>query len=241
MTFTPIPAIDLLNGECVRLKQGDFTTATKYSTDPLKIASDFINAGAKRLHLIDLDGAKQDNTNNREVIKKIIEFCKNYDAKIEIQVGGGIRQASDIEQLLECKANYLILGTAAINDQNFLKEICSKYPEKIILGLDAKQGMLAVDGWQTTTNISVIDFAKEVIDYGISAIIYTDIERDGVLSGPNIETTNNLASTVSCPVYASGGIGKLDDVDSLRNTKIAGVIIGRALYTGAIKINDLFN
>ena len=239
--FIPIPAIDLLNNECVRLTQGDFQAVTKYSTDPLKIANDFITAGAKRIHVIDLDGAKQDEQNNRTIIKSIIKLCKEFDDSIEIQIGGGIRNFADIEELLNINASYLILGTAVINDRNFLQEICTKYPQKIILGLDAKDGKLAIDGWQTTTNYSVIDFANEVKDLAIAAIIYTDILKDGLLTGPNITTTQKLADLVACPVFASGGISAMKDINKLQATNIAGAIIGRAIYTGAINVNELYN
>lgn len=232
-----IPAIDLKEGQCVRLRQGRMDDSTVFSNSPVDMARQWINAGSRRLHLVDLDGAFAGKPENREVIKEIAKTFPD----MEIQVGGGIRDADTIEDYISNGINYVIVGTKAINDPGFLKQICKDYRGHVILGLDAKEGLLALDGWANLSDKSAITFAKEVASYGIEAIVFTDIARDGMMQGFNADATAALARETSIPVIASGGMTNLDDVKRLCTVAqdgVMGAIIGRAIYEGTINLTE---
>lgn len=229
-----IPAIDLKDGHCVRLKQGVMEDATVFSEEPGKMAAHWLNQGARRLHLVDLNGAFAGKPRNEDAIKEIVEALGD---QIPIQLGGGIRDLDTIERYLDDGISYIIIGTAAIKIPGFLQDACNAFPGQIIAGLDAKEGKVAVDGWSKITGHDVIDLAKKFEDYGVEAIIYTDIGRDGMLSGVNIQATVELARQLSIPVIASGGITNIDDVQKLCDVEtegIIGAITGRAIYEGSL-------
>ena len=229
-----IPAIDLKDGHCVRLKQGLMEDATVFSEDPAAMGRHWLDAGAKRLHLVDLNGAFAGKPVNEEAIKAIVKSC---GGEIPIQLGGGIRDLDTIERYLDDGIDYVIIGTAAVKNPGFLHEACYAFPGQIIVGLDAKDGKVAVDGWSKLTGHDVIDLAVKFQDYGVEAIVYTDIGRDGMLSGVNIEATVKLAQALTIPVIASGGITNLDDVKKLCEVEaegIMGAITGRAIYEGTL-------
>lgn len=227
-----IPAIDLKDGVCVRLKQGDMSRVTPFSDDPAKMARHWLEQGARRLHLVDLNGAAAGRPKNESAIKAIVQAV---GAKIPIQLGGGIRDLDIIERYLDDGLAYVIIGTAAVKNPGFLHDACGAFPGQIIVGLDAKDGKVATDGWSKMTRHEVIDLARKFEDYGVEAVIYTDIGRDGMLSGINIEATVKLAQSVSIPVIASGGLASMTDIDALcaiEDEGVHGVICGRAIYTG---------
>jgi phosphoribosylformimino-5-aminoimidazole carboxamide ribotide isomerase len=229
-----IPAIDLKDGHCVRLKQGDMDDATVFSEDPAAMARHWINQGARRLHLVDLNGAFAGKPKNAPQIKAILEEVGN---DIPVQLGGGIRDLDTIERCLDDGISYVIIGTAAVKNPGFLHDACTAFPGHIIVGLDAKEGKVAVDGWSKLTGHDVIDLAKKFEDYGVEGFIYTDIGRDGMLSGVNIEATVKLAQALRIPVIASGGVTNLDDVTALCAVEfegIQGAITGRAIYEGTL-------
>jgi len=229
-----IPAIDLKNGECVRLKQGEMEGATVFSEDPGAMASHWLAQGAKRLHLVDLNGAFAGKPENEPAIKAIV---KAIDGEIPIQLGGGIRDLDTIERYLDDGISYVIIGTAAVKTPGFLHDACYAFPGQIMVGLDAKEGKVAVDGWSKVTGHDVIDLAKKFEGYGVAAIIYTDIGRDGMMTGVNIEATVALARVLTVPVIASGGITDLEDVKALCAVAaegIMGAITGRAIYEGTL-------
>lgn len=229
-----IPAIDLKDGHCVRLKQGDMDDATVFSEDPAAMARHWINQGARRLHLVDLNGAFAGKPKNAPQIKAILKEVGN---DIPVQLGGGIRDLDTIERCLDDGISYVIIGTAAVKNPGFLHDACSAFPGHIIVGLDAKEGKVAVDGWSKLTGHDVIDLAKKFEDYGVEGVIYTDIGRDGMLSGVNIEATVKLAQALRIPVIASGGVTNLDDVTALCAVEfegIQGAITGRAIYEGTL-------
>ena len=231
-----IPAIDLKEGKCVRLKQGLMDQSTIFSENPAEMARKWVNLGAKRLHLVDLDGALTGETVNLDIIQEIV---RKYDLKIEI--GGGIRKFESIQKYVDVGVEKVILGSAAIKDKNFLKKACHKFPNKIALGLDAKDGYLSVSGWKENSNQLTLDFLKEVNDYGATRLIYTDINRDGMKQGPNFEETSKVAEASNCPVIISGGVSSIDDVKKAKNlnTNIEGIIVGKAIYDGDIKLDEL--
>ncbi|NNM81045.1 MAG: 1-(5-phosphoribosyl)-5-[(5-phosphoribosylamino)methylideneamino]imidazole-4-carboxamide isomerase [Burkholderiales bacterium] len=229
-----IPAIDLKDGECVRLKQGLMEAATVFSDDPATMARHWLDQGARRLHLVDLNGAFAGKPKNEDAIKSIVEVVGD---KIPVQLGGGIRDLETIERYLDDGISYVIIGTAAVKTPGFLHDACNAFPGHIMVGLDAKEGKVAVNGWSKVTGHDVVDLAKRFQDYGVEAVIYTDIGRDGMLSGVNIDATVNLARELSIPVIASGGITNLDDVKSLCSVEaegIMGAITGRAIYEGTL-------
>lgn len=229
-----IPAIDLKDGHCVRLKQGDMSDATVFSEDPGAMARHWVDKGARRLHLVDLNGAFAGKPRNEEAIKAIIEAVGD---DVPVQLGGGIRDLDTIERYLDDGVSYVIIGTAAVKTPGFLHDACYAFPGHIMVALDAKAGKVAVDGWSKMTGHDVVDLAQKFQEYGVEAIIYTDIGRDGMLSGVNIEATVNLARALTVPVIASGGIASLDDVRKLCAVAaegISGAISGRALYEGAL-------
>ncbi|ANJ67272.1 1-(5-phosphoribosyl)-5-[(5-phosphoribosylamino)methylideneamino]imidazole-4-carboxamide isomerase [Halothiobacillus diazotrophicus] len=230
-----IPAIDLKEGACVRLKQGRMDDNTVFSDDPLAMAKRWVDAGARRLHLVDLDGAFAGSPRNRASIAAI---CEAFP-ELPIQVGGGIRDEETIEQYLEMGVSYVIIGTKAVSDPHFVSDICLSFPGHIIVGLDAKDGKVAVDGWAKISNHDVIDLASRFEQDGVSSIIFTDIARDGMMQGANMAATRELARAVRIPIIASGGMTDMNDIDRLIDAAedgVAGAIIGRALYEGGIDL-----
>jgi phosphoribosylformimino-5-aminoimidazole carboxamide ribotide isomerase len=232
-----IPAIDVKGGRCVRLRQGRMDDVTEFSDDPVAMATRWIEAGAKRLHVVDLDGAVVGRPVNAGVVQAI---ARKFPA-IPIQIGGGIRDEDSVQAYLEAGVQYVIIGTKAISAPHFVNDLCLEFPGHIIVGLDAKDGKLAIKGWSKLSNHDVIDIAQRFEQDGVTAIVYTDISRDGMLTGVNIAATVGVARAVNIPIIASGGVTHLDDVKSLCEVAeegIAGVIIGRALYEGSIDLAD---
>ncbi len=231
-----IPAIDLKQGQCVRLSQGKMDQSTVYSADPAEVARQWESMGARRLHIVDLDGALSGEPKNRDAIKSI-----RSAVTMTIELGGGIRDVETIEDYLSAGVDKVILGTAAIKNPVLLEESCKRFSSRIIIGIDARDGMVSVQGWTENTETSAVDFAKQLDSQAVSAIIFTDISRDGMLTGPNIESTVQLAEAVSIPVIASGGVSCMKDLKRLievESSGIQGVIIGRALYTGDIDLKE---
>ena len=232
-----LPAIDIKNKKCVRLVKGDFNNKTEYEISPIDQAKRYENYGFKNLHIVDLDGALTGETINLDIIKEIVN---NLNLKIEI--GGGIRNFDSIKEYIDAGVEKVILGSVAIKDKNFLKDACQKFPNKIALGLDAKNGYLSVSGWKENSNKLTLDFLNEVKDFGLSRIIYTDINRDGMKQGPNFEETKKIANVSECPVIISGGVSSINDIKKakeLNNINIEGIIIGKAIYDGDIKLEEL--
>ena len=230
-----IPAVDIKHGKCVRLSQGRAESETVYGDDPVAMARKWVETGASRLHLIDLDGAFNKSPQNRDAILAVIE-----QVDVPVQVGGGIRNEETVRLYLDAGAAYVILGTAAIKNPDWAKQICSRYEGRIILGLDARQGMVAIEGWTQTTQSSAIELAQAFEGCGVAAINFTDIHRDGMQTGPNIAATRELAEAVSIPVVASGGVSCLDDIIRLlaiEHHGVTGVITGKALYSGSLDLN----
>jgi phosphoribosylformimino-5-aminoimidazole carboxamide ribotide isomerase len=231
------PAIDIKDQKCVRLVKGDFENKTEYEISPVEQAGKYKDHGFKNLHIVDLDGALTGEMVNLDIIQEIVS---KFDIKIEI--GGGIRSFESIKEYTEAGVEKVILGSAAIKDKNFLKEACKKFPNKIALGLDAKDGYLSVSGWKENSNQLTLDYLKEVNDYGVSRLIFTDINRDGMKQSPNFEETSKIADTANCPVIISGGVSSIDDVKKakkLNNKNIEGIIVGKAIYDGDIKLEEL--
>jgi phosphoribosylformimino-5-aminoimidazole carboxamide ribotide isomerase len=229
-----IPAIDLKDGKCVRLQQGRMESATVFSDDPASAAAQWAGKGARRLHVVDLNGAVAGKPRNESAVKAIIAAL---DSDIPVQLGGGIRDLDTIERYLDDGVSYVIIGTAAVKNPGFLHEACDAFPGHIIVGLDAKDGKVATDGWSKLTGHDVIDLAKRFQDYGVEAVIYTDIGRDGMMSGVNVEATRKLAQALTVPVIASGGLSSLEDVKSLcelESEGVTGCIAGRAIYEGKL-------
>jgi phosphoribosylformimino-5-aminoimidazole carboxamide ribotide isomerase len=229
-----IPAIDLKDGRCVRLEQGDMATATVFSDDPASTASHWVSLGARRVHVVDLNGAFAGKPVNESAIKSIIAAV---EPDIPVQVGGGIRDLDTIERFLDDGVSYVIIGTAAVKNPGFLHEACDAFPGHIMVGLDARDGKVATDGWSKLTGHDVVDLAKRFQDYGVEAVIHTDIGRDGMLKGVNVEATLRLAQALTIPVIASGGLTSLDDVRRLceiESEGIVGAITGRAIYEGRL-------
>tara|TARA_B100001063_G_scaffold217685_1_gene220534 strand:- start:36 stop:761 length:726 start_codon:yes stop_codon:yes gene_type:complete len=231
------PAIDIKDKKCVRLIKGDFQNKTDYETSPIDQAGKYIDQGFKNLHIVDLDGALAGNTVNLDIVNEIVS---KYDLKVEI--GGGVRTYESIKQYINVGVEKVILGSAAIKNKQFLKDACLKFKNKIALGLDAKEGYLAVSGWKENLNIKTKDFLREVNDFGVSRIIYTDINRDGMKNSPNFEETINIADISNCPVVISGGVSSISDIKKAKeliNEKIEGIIVGKAIYDGDIKLDEL--
>ena len=229
-----IPAIDIKDGNCVRLKQGEMQSATVFSEDPAAMARHWRDLGAERLHLVDLNGAFAGKPKNEMAIREIVSVIGE---EIPIQLGGGIRDLDTIERYLDDGVTFVIIGTAAVKNPGFLHDACSAFPGHIIVGLDAREGKVATDGWSKMTGHDVVDLAKKFEDYGVEAIVYTDIGRDGMLTGVNVEATVRLARELKVPVIASGGIASIDDIKELlpyENDGIIGAIAGRALYEGKL-------
>ena len=231
------PAIDIKDKKCVRLVKGNFDNKTEYEMSPVEQAGKYKDYGFKNLHIVDLDGALTGETINLDIIQEIV---KKYDLKIEI--GGGVRNFESIQKYTDCGVEKVILGSAAIKDKNFLKEACEKFPDKIALGLDAKNGYLSVSGWKENSNQLTLDYLKDVNDFGASRLIYTDINRDGMKQSPNFEETSKVADISNCPVIISGGVSSIEDIKKakeLNNSNIEGIIVGKAIYDGDIKLEEL--
>jgi phosphoribosylformimino-5-aminoimidazole carboxamide ribotide isomerase len=232
--FEIIPAIDIINGKCVRLTQGRYNAETVYSADPLEMAQKWEAAGAPRMHVIDLDGARTGLPKNIALIKKIAGTVK-----IPIQVGGGIRNISVIKELLDAGVNRVILGTTAVNNPNTLAKFCEAFGDQIAVAVDVKNGKIATEGWAKLSNKDVFTLAKGAIELGVRRFIYTDVSRDGMLGGPNIEAIKIFLTEVNAAVIASGGISSADDVAKIKETGVEGCIIGKALYEGKVKLEEI--
>ncbi len=233
MSLLIIPAIDLKDGKCVRLRQGRMNEATVFSDDPVATAGRWVEAGARRLHVVDLNGAMSGEPVNADAVEAILREFPD----LPVQVGGGIRDEETIQTYLDCGARYVILGTKAVNAPHFVSDVCAEFPGRIIVGLDAKDGKVAIDGWSKLSGHDVIDLAKKYQNDGVEAIVYTDIGRDGMMSGVNVEATLRLANAISIPVFASGGINSLDDIKrvcEMAESGVVGAIVGRALYEGTL-------
>ena len=231
------PAIDIKDKKCVRLVKGNFNNKTEYETSPIDQAGKYKDHGFKNLHIVDLDGALTGNTVNLDIIKEIVG---KYDLKIE--VGGGVRSIDSIKKYVDSGVEKVILGSAAIKNKEFLKEACTKFKKKIALGLDAKDGNLSVSGWKENLNTKTSDFLKEVNDFGVSRLIYTDINRDGTKASPNFDKTVKIAEMSKCPVIISGGVSSINDIKKakeLNDKNIEGIIVGKAIYDGDIKLDEL--
>ena len=229
------PAIDIKNQKCVRLVKGDFDNKTEYEISPVEQAGRYKDYGFKNLHIVDLDGALTGETVNIDIIKNIVG---KFDLKVEI--GGGIRNIESVKKYIDAGAEKVILGSAAIKSKNFLKEVCEKFPNKIALGLDAKDGYLSVSGWKENSNKLTLDYLKEVNNYGFSRLIYTDINRDGMKQSPNFKETSKVANISNCPVIISGGVSSIDDIINAKSlNNIEGIIVGKAIYDGDIKLDEL--
>ena len=229
------PAIDIKDKKCVRLIKGDFDNKTEYELLPVDQAGKYKDHGFKNLHIVDLDGALTGEIVNIEIIQYIVS---KFDLKIE--VGGGIRNLDNIQKYADAGVEKVILGSAAIKNKNFLKEACQKFPNKIALGLDAKDGYLSVSGWKENSKKQTLDFLKEVNDFGVSRLIYTDINRDGTKASPNFDDTVKVANTSNCPVIISGGVSSIQDIKKAKELKnIEGIIVGKAIYDGDIDLNEL--
>ncbi|MCA3176463.1 MAG: 1-(5-phosphoribosyl)-5-[(5-phosphoribosylamino)methylideneamino]imidazole-4-carboxamide isomerase [Burkholderiales bacterium] len=233
-----IPAIDLKDGQCVRLKQGDMDAATIFSNDPAAMAEHWLAQGARRLHLVDLNGAFAGKPKNEGAVKAIL---KAVNGRIPVQIGGGIRDLDTIERYLDDGIDYVIIGTAAVKNPGFLHDACGAFAGHVIVGLDAKEGKVATDGWSKLTGHEVIDLAQKFEDYGVEGVVYTDIGRDGMLSGVNIEATVKLAQALKVPVIASGGVSNVADIEALcavQDEGVEAVICGRSIYTGALDLKS---
>ena len=232
-----LPAIDIKDEKCVRLVKGDFDNQTEYKTSPIDQAGKFKDHGFKNLHIVDLDGALTGNTVNLDIIQEIVG---KYNLKIE--VGGGVRSIDSIKKYVDSGVEKVILSSAAIKSKDFLKEACTKFKNKIALGLDAKDGNLFVSGWKENFNIKALDFLKDVNNFGVSRLIYTDINRDGTKESPNFKETIKIAEISKCPVIISGGVSSISDIQKskeLNNKNIEGIIVGKAIYDGDIKLGEL--
>jgi phosphoribosylformimino-5-aminoimidazole carboxamide ribotide isomerase len=232
-----IPAIDIKNGQCVRLRQGRMDDVTVFSTDPVAVAKRWVDEGAQRLHVVDLDGAVKGSPVNIKALEKIVAAV----GQVPVQAGGGVRDEETVQRYLDVGVGFIIIGTKAVNTPHFLRDLCLEYPRHIFVGLDAKDGRVAIDGWNKLSHHDVVEMAQHCERDGVEAIIYTDIGRDGMMQGFNVESTRALARAVNTPVIASGGISSLDDLRELRGLQedgVVGAVIGRALYEGGLQFKD---
>lgn len=236
-----IPAIDLKDGQCVRLRQGRMDESTVFSDDPVEMAGRWLEQGARRLHIVDLNGAFSGTLVNAEIVTSIV---KAYP-ELSIQIGGGIRNLDSVRFYMNSGVHFVIIGTAAVKDPEFVQRACALFPEKIIVGLDAVEGRVATEGWADISDVSVLDLAKQFLNTGVAAIVYTDISRDGMMRGCNVKATIELASQIQIPIIASGGIAKLDDIVDLKvaaktdaGSGIIGAITGRAIYEGVLDLGE---
>lgn len=227
------PAIDLIDGKCVRLTQGQYDTVTVFSEDHVQTALNFKEAGASFLHMVDLDGAKSGSANNRNVILKVLS-----ETGLFVQTGGGIRDMEAIDYYLTRGISRVILGTSAVQNPELVKEAVKKYGDKIAVGIDARDGKVAINGWEKTSSFTAVEFAKMMVSLGVEHIIYTDISRDGMLKGPNLKAMEEMSKSVDAGVIASGGVASVKDIIDLSKTGVAGVIVGKAIYTGNINLKE---
>lgn len=230
------PAIDIKDGKCVRLLRGNFNDVTVYGDNPAQMAKKWEALGGEYIHVVDLDGALKGHGVNAEVIK---EICNSVS--VPVQTGGGIRTMADIEAKLSCGISRVIIGTKAVSDAEFVKEAVKKYGDKIVIGIDAKDGMVAIEGWEKTSEFTAVEFGKKMADLGVKTIIYTDIATDGTLMGPNVAAMAEMVKATGIDIIASGGIGTVEHIKSLIPTGVEGVICGRALYTGDVKLDEAIN
>ncbi len=231
-----IPAIDILDGKCVRLYQGDYNQSEIFSQNPLEMALSFVEQGATHLHLVDLDGAREGRTVNLAIIESIVN-----SVSIPVQVGGGLRNYTSVQRVLQLGVSRVILGTVAVEEPQLIAELSGQFPGQIVVGIDARKDKVAIRGWLETGTVSVVELAQKMAELGAAAIIYTDIQKDGTLSGPNLPALRELATQVNIPVIASGGVSSLSDLLSLLSLEplgVKGVIIGKAIYTGAINLKE---
>ena len=228
------PAIDLKNGQCVRLKQGRFDDVTSYGDDPVQRAKIWEQAGATYIHVVDLDGARTGNSYNKEAIKKIAS-----SVYVPVQTGGGIRSMRDIEQRIDAGVSRVIIGTAAVNNPELVKEAVKIYGDKIAVGIDASKGMVATDGWEKISDVPAIELCKKMAEIGVKTVVYTDISKDGMMSGPNIESTKELVEQSGINIIASGGVSTMSDLEGVASIGAQGVIIGKALYQGALDLKEV--
>jgi phosphoribosylformimino-5-aminoimidazole carboxamide ribotide isomerase len=232
-----IPAIDIKNGQCVRLRQGRMDDVTVFSTDPASVAKRWVDEGAQRIHVVDLDGAVKGTPVNLKALEKIVAAAGD----VPVQAGGGVREEETVQQYLDAGVSFIIIGTKAVNTPHFLRDLCLEYPRHIFVGLDAKDGRVAIDGWNKLSHHDVVEMAQHCERDGVEAIIYTDIGRDGMMQGFNAESTRKLAKAVNTPVIASGGVSTIEDLKILRTLQedgVIGAIIGRALYEGGLQLKD---
>ena len=229
------PAIDLKDGKCVRLRQGDFGAVTVYSENPGDMAKEFVKKGAKFIHMVDLDGAKDGKTTNAEAIKSICASAGD----VPVQLGGGIRTMENVEYVLSLGVSRVILGTAAVKNPDFAKEAAEKFGEKVVVGIDAKDGMVAVEGWVEVSNVSAIDLALKMKSFGIKTVIYTDIATDGMLKGPNLEAMKEMIEKTGMDVIASGGVSEEKDLENLEKCGVSGAIVGKAIYDGRVDLEKV--
>lgn len=227
------PAIDIKNGKCVRLRQGNFDDMTVYNDNPVEVAKEWIKNGASYIHLVDLDGAREGSGVNSDIIKEIANL-----SDVPVQTGGGIRTIEDIENKLALGVRRVILGTVAVKNPEIVKEAVEKFGDAIAVGIDAKNGMVAVSGWEEVSEVSAVDLCVKMRDYGVKTIIYTDISKDGMMSGPNIEDTKEIVDATGIDIIASGGVSGMNDLENVDKINAHGAIIGKALYTGAINLKE---
>lgn len=230
------PAIDIIDGKAVRLSQGSFDDVTVFNDSPVEAAKDWVEAGATYIHIVDLDGARYGKTFVTDIIKDI---KSRYDIKIE--TGGGVRTMKDIEDRINAGASRVIIGTAAVKNPELVKEAVDKFGDKIAVGVDAKNGMVAISGWEEISDVTAVDLCLKMKEYGVNTVIYTDISKDGMMSGPNIESTRDLIEKTGMDIIASGGVSKMEDIENVNNINAAGVIIGKALYNGALNLKDVIS
>ncbi len=230
------PAIDIIDGKAVRLSQGSFDDVTVFNDSPVEAAKDWVEAGATYIHIVDLDGARYGKTFVTDIIKDI---KSKYDVKIE--TGGGVRTMKDIEDRINAGASRVIIGTAAVKNPELVKEAAEKFGDKIAVGVDAKNGMVAISGWEEISDVTAVDLCLKMKEYGVNTVIYTDISKDGMMSGPNIESTKDLIEKTGMDIIASGGVSKMEDIENVNNINAAGVIIGKALYNGALNLKDVIS
>lgn len=227
------PAIDIKNGKCVRLRQGNFDDMTVYNDNPVEVAKEWIKNGASYIHLVDLDGAREGSGVNSDIIKEIANL-----SDVPVQTGGGIRTIEDIENKLALGVRRVILGTVAVKNPEIVKEAVEKFGDAIAVGIDAKNGMVAVSGWEEVSEVSAVDLCVKMRDYGVKTIIYTDISKDGMMGGPNIEATKEIVDATGIDIIASGGVSRMNDLENVDKINAHGAIIGKALYTGAINLKE---
>jgi phosphoribosylformimino-5-aminoimidazole carboxamide ribotide isomerase len=241
-TMDIFPAIDLLDGKCVRLYQGDYAKSEVFNDNPAAMAQSWLEQGANKLHLVDLDGAKAGHPVNVDAISRIVEMVRNTATQpVQIQIGGGLRNEESVKQLLTLGVDRVILGTVAVEQPELVQDLCQKYPQQIVVGIDARNGKVATKGWIETSEVLATELAKRMEGIGVAAIIYTDIHRDGAMTGPNLDALREMANGISIPVIASGGVSSLRDLLNLLALEAIGVtgsIVGRAIYTGEVNLRD---